>query len=281
MNDLKIIKIGGKLIDDEAMLNAFLKDFAEIKEPKVLIHGGGTIASQISNELGITVKQIDGRRITDDATLDIITMAYAGKINKNIVARLQALDCNALGLTGADGNSITSKIRDKSPIDFGHVGDPVKVNTTFIQSLLDQEITSVFCAITHDGAGQLLNTNADTVAAVLSSAFALRNEPAGERRPEFVEGRRPKPVEEKAYRTKLYYCFEKAGVLRNINDESSLIEHINFKQYQQLKNDGVIADGMLPKLQNSFEALENGVSSVHIGLPSMINSNINHTTLSL
>ena len=144
MNTLKVIKIGGKLIDDDIAMTSFLKDFTAIKEPKILIHGGGNIASKMARDLDIPVKQIDGRRITDDATLDIITMAYAGKINKNLVAQLQALGCNAMGLTGADGNSIKSKIRDKNPIDFGHVGDPEMVNVDFIQLLLDNDIVPVF-----------------------------------------------------------------------------------------------------------------------------------------
>ncbi|PRP66447.1 acetylglutamate kinase [Nonlabens agnitus] len=258
MNTLKVIKIGGKLIDDPTAIGSFLEDFAAIKEPKILIHGGGNLASSMARDLDVPVQQIDGRRITDDATLDIITMAYAGKINKNLVARLQGLGCNALGLTGADGNSIVSKIRDKKPIDFGHVGDPKSVNVDFIQLLLDHGITPVFCAITHDGAGQLLNTNADTVAADVCSAFA------------------------KAYTTQLYYCFEKQGVLRDINDPSSLIQDIDQKEYEHLKLEKVIADGMLPKMQNSFRALQNGVSSVHIGLASMITStDNNHTTLIL
>ena len=258
MNELKVIKIGGKLIDDPVAIGSFLKDFAALKSPKILIHGGGTLASSMATNLNIPVQQIDGRRITDDATLDIITMAYAGKINKNLVARLQALSCNALGLTGADGNSIRSKIRDKSPIDFGHVGDPELINTKFIQSLLDQGVTPVFCAITHDGAGQLLNTNGDTVAADVCSAFA------------------------KAYKCHLYYCFEKPGVLRDVNDDSSLIKQIDSNQYEKLKEDKIIADGMLPKLENSFRALKKGVSSVHIGLASMItNIDDNHTTITL
>jgi acetylglutamate kinase len=266
MNQLKVIKIGGKLIDDEAALSSFCADFTAINEPKILIHGGGNIASKMAAYLNIPVQQIDGRRITDDATLDIITMAYAGKINKNIVARLQALGCNALGLTGADGNSIRSKIREKTPVDFGHVGDPENVNVELIKLLLENGITPVFCAITHDGAGQLLNTNADTVAADVCSAFALRAE----------------ALEVNAYTSKLYYCFEKSGVLKDINNENSLIEHIDEEKYQQLKADKIIADGMLPKLHNSFRALEKGVSSVHIGSPQMISDKtVKHTTLTL
>lgn len=258
MNELNVIKIGGKLIDDPAAIGSFLADFTALSSPKILIHGGGNLATKMAQDLHVPVQQIDGRRITDDATLDIITMAYAGKINKNLVARLQSLGCDALGLTGADGDSIRSKIRAKKPIDFGHVGDPETVNTNFIQSLLDQGITPVFCAITHDGAGQLLNTNADTVAADVCSAFA------------------------KAYTTKLYFCFEKPGVLTDISDDTSVIEHITQSEYENLKSNGTIADGMLPKMQNSYRALSNGVSSVHIGLPSMITqSTVKHTTLTL
>jgi acetylglutamate kinase len=185
-------------------------------------------------------------------------MAYAGKINKTIVARLQALGCNAIGLTGADGNSVRSKIRDKKPVDFGHVGDPEEVNKPFLELLFNAGMTPVFCAITHDGAGQLLNTNADTVAADLGLAFA------------------------KANKTQLYYCFEKSGVLKNINDENSLLEDLNKEYYSRLKKEGAIADGMIPKLDNSFRALELGIASVHIGKADMISSNPSkHTILSL
>jgi acetylglutamate kinase len=258
MRDLKVIKIGGKLIDDGVTLGQFLKDFAAIKEPKILIHGGGTIATTMSLKMDIPVQQIDGRRITDAATLDIITMAYAGKINKDLVVRLQALGCNALGLTGADGNSIRSKVRDKTAIDFGYVGDPVAINVSLIQLLLDNDITPVFCAITHDGTGQLLNTNADTVAADVGLAFA------------------------KANKTKLYYCFEKPGVLTDITNDSSVIRELSRSNYKLLKSKGAIANGMIPKLDNSFRALESGISSVHIGNTSMISNRPEpHTTLIL
>jgi len=264
MNELKVIKIGGKLIDDPVASQQFLEDFAAIKTPKILIHGGGNIATSMSQKMDVPVQQIDGRRITDAATLDIITMAYAGKINKDLVVRLQAMGCNALGLTGADGNSITSKIRDKHPIDFGHVGDPITINTHFLQLLLENDITPVFCAITHDGAGQLLNTNADTVAADVGLAFA----------------RRAEPVEVKANSTQLYYCFEKSGVLTDIDDEESLFEELDREAYEKLKRKGIISDGMIPKLDNGFRALELGIDSVHIGKADMISSQPGkHTTL--
>ena len=255
MKELKVIKIGGKLIDDAVALAQFLEDFEAINGPKILIHGGGNLATKMAIDLHIPVQQIDGRRVTDADTLDIITMAYAGKINKNLVASLQALGCNALGLTGADGNSIRSRIRDKSPIDFGLVGDPETVNQSFLELLLNAGITPVFCAITHDGAGQLLNTNADTVTADVGLAFA------------------------KANKIQLYYCFEKAGVLRDINDESSLIENLDPTAYVDLRKQGIIADGMIPKLDNSFRALEKGIASVHIGKADMISETPSKHTL--
>ncbi len=257
MKDLYVIKIGGKLIDEPVGYSSFIKNVTALKGHKILVHGGGNIASEMCQNLKVPVHQVEGRRVTDANTLDIITMAYAGKINKTLVARLQSQGCNALGLTGADGNSIKSVMRDKNPIDYGYVGDPIAINIDLIQVLLHQGITPVFSAITHDGAGQLLNTNADTIAAVVSSAFA------------------------KAYKTSLYYCFEKPGVLLDINDEASLIEMITQSSYEQLKKKNVIAGGMLPKLHNCYQALQSGVGSVKIGLPDMILNTVKHTTLSI
>lgn len=256
MKTLKIIKIGGNIIDHDKALDAFLVGFAKLKGPKLLVHGGGKLATKLANQMGIEVKITNGRRITDPDTLDIITMVYAGKINKNIVAKLQALNCDSVGFSGADGNSLVSVKRPIKDVDFGLVGDVEKVNTKTLKVLLNNDLTPVFCAITHDEKGQLLNTNADTIACELAIGFA--NE----------------------FKTKLYYCFEKNGVLRDICDDNSVIENINTKEYEGLIDDGVIADGMLPKLNNCFRAIENNVSKVCIGKPEMLfDSNSIFTTI--
>ncbi|WP_455170119.1 acetylglutamate kinase [Aegicerativicinus sediminis] len=255
---LKVVKIGGNIIDNAEVLDSFLSDFSEIEGPKVLVHGGGKLASRLSSVMGVEVKMIDGRRITDDQTLDIITMVYAGKINKDIVAKLQKFNCNALGLTGADANIIRSEKRPVKEIDYGWVGDVKGVDHHILKTFIEANITPVFCAITHDGKGQLLNTNADTIASELS--IGLSN----------------------VYEVDLYYCFEKAGVLRDVADDQSVMEDINSKNYPTLVENGTIADGMLPKMKNCFHALENGVTEVHIGLPNMIfGKDTVHTTLTL
>ena len=256
MRTLKIIKIGGNIIDNEAALSSFLEAFAAIPSPKILIHGGGKLATQLANQLGIEVKMIDGRRITDQATLDLITMVYAGKINKNVVAQLQSHQCNAIGFSGADGNSIVSKKRPITTVDFGFVGDVEQVHTETLEILLEHKITPVFCALTHDQKGQLLNTNADTIASELAIAFADK------------------------YQTELYYCFEKNGVLKDVNDEDSVIKHISTKNYQRLIDDHIIFDGMLPKLNNCIHAIEKNVHKVCIGKTDMLfNFNANFTTI--
>ena len=256
MKRLKVIKIGGNIIDDKDALKVFLKDFSNLKGPKILVHGGGKLATKLATKLEIPVKMEDGRRITDRDTLEVITMVYAGSVNKNIVAGLQANNCNAIGFTGADGNTISSKKRSVSPIDFGYVGDIEQVNTGVLQTLLKNNITPVFCAITHDSQGQLLNTNADTIASALSVAFA------------------------KFYRVELSYCFEKKGVLKNVEDEDSLVKDINSSNYQRLIDTGVVSDGMLPKLKNSFHAIEHNVDKVFIGNHEMIfKGNSDYTTI--
>ena len=246
METLKIIKIGGNIIDNEHALTNFLQQFSRIKGLKILVHGGGKLATQLAEKTGIKVNMVDGRRITDLETLDIITMVYAGKINKNIVAKLQGLNCDSIGFTGADGNTIQSKKRPIKEIDYGFVGDVEKVNTKALKILLKNKITPVFCAITHDKNGQLLNTNADTIASELAIGFA------------------------KNFKTELYYCFEKNGVLKDINDDSSVIENINHENYQKLIDDKIIFEGMLPKLNNCFFALDHQVSKVCIGKPEML-----------
>jgi len=256
METLKIIKIGGNIIDDSQALETFLRQFALLKGLKLLVHGGGKLATQMAQKMNIPVQMNEGRRITDSDTLDIITMVYAGKINKNIVAQLQANTCNAIGFSGADGNTIVSAKRSIQPIDYGFVGDVKQVNTNTLEVLLNNNITPVFCAITHDENGQLLNTNADTIASELAIGFA------------------------KNFKTELYYCFDKTGVLRDITDNNSVVTNINTVTYQSLINDGIIADGMLPKLNNCFHAINNNVDKVCIGKPSMLfETNTLYTTI--
>jgi acetylglutamate kinase len=256
METLKIIKIGGNIIDNNKALATFLSAFSKLEGLKILVHGGGKLATQLAKQMNIPVKMNEGRRITDSDTLDIITMVYAGKINKNIVAQLQVNNCNSIGFSGADGNSIVSVKRSIQPIDYGFVGDVKKVNTKTLEVLLNNNITPVFCAITHDENGQLLNTNADTIASELAIGFA------------------------KQFKTELYYCFEKNGVLKDINDDDSVIKSINTATYQNLIAYGIIADGMLPKLNNCFHAINNNVNKVCIGKPEMLfETNTLYTTI--
>jgi len=256
MQTLKVIKIGGNIIDNELVLHDFLEKFSKIEGPKVLVHGGGKLATKLARQMGVDVKMTNGRRITDADTLDIITMVYAGKINKNMVAKLQANQCNAIGFSGADGNAIVSEKRPIKDIDYGFVGDVLKVNTNILEVLLNNKVTPVFCAITHDENGQLFNTNADTIASELAIGFA------------------------NTFKTELHYCFEKNGVLQNVNDDDSVIENINSENYKTLINNGVIADGMLPKLNNCFHAIAHKVHKVCIGKPEMLfNSNTKHTSI--
>ena len=246
MRTLKIVKIGGNVIDDDMELVAFLKSFSELKGPKVLVHGGGKLATKLAEKMNIPVKMIEGRRVTNAETLDIITMVYAGKINKNIVAQLQSFGCNSVGFSGADGNTITAKKRSIKEIDYGFVGDVVSVDVTVIDLLLESGVSAVFSAISHNEKGQLLNTNADTIASEIAIAFS------------------------ELYKTELYYCFEKKGVLKNVEDSNSVIEQMNQQTYQELKSTGIIYEGMIPKLDNCFYALEKNVSKVCIGMPSML-----------
>jgi acetylglutamate kinase len=257
-NTLKIIKIGGNVIDDAQALSSFLYIFSLIEGPKILVHGGGKSATALAEQTGLEVKMIDGRRITDAATLELITMVYAGKINKTIIAQLQALDCNAVGFTGADGNTITSEKRPVSTIDYGFVGDVKLVETSTLELLLNNNISPVFCAITHDKNGQLLNTNADTIASELAIAFAAQ------------------------FEVELYYCFEKKGVLKDVNDDNSVIQNITKSSYKKLLEAQLIFSGMLPKLNNCFHALDHQVSKVCIGTPEMLlDSKAIFTTLTM
>lgn len=253
---LKIIKIGGNIIDDGQELASFLIDFARLEGPKILVHGGGKSATKLSEKLAVPTQMIDGRRITSTENLEIVIMVYAGLINKQICAQLQGKNCNAIGLSGADANTIQASLRETTPIDYGWVGDISKVNSSPIQLFLTNNITPVFCAINHDGKGQLLNTNADTVAAEIAIEMS------------------------KEYDTELIYCFEENGVLEDIKDPTSVIASINQKSYFKLKTDGIIAKGMIPKIDNCFHALEHNVAKVLIGNASLLtNENELYTTL--
>jgi acetylglutamate kinase len=241
MDKLYIIKIGGNVIDDEEKLLAFLGDFSSIPEKKILVHGGGKLATQLASRLQVPQRMIEGRRVTDRETLQVITMVYAGLINKNIVARLQANDCNAIGLCGADGDTILSHKREHPLIDYGYVGDVDHVNDRLIATLLSSNLVPVFAPITHDHTGQLLNTNADTIAQVLAKGLSH------------------------AFETILVYLFEKKGVLRDEQDENSLVRVLDKTSYAQLRKEERIFAGMIPKIDNAFTALQSGVSRVLIG----------------
>lgn len=243
MDRLFVIKIGGNIIDDAAALTGFLKSFAGIKEKKILIHGGGKIATKIGDQLGIQSQYINGRRITDDDTIDLVTMVYGGLVNKKIVAQLQALQCNAIGLTGADANIIPAKKRPVKEIDFGWVGDITtnSVQVDILHNLLQSGAVPVFAPLTHDGEGHILNTNADTIASSLAVALS------------------------QLYQVRLIYCFEKKGVLEDVNDDNSVIQNINKEKYQQLLAEKKLFEGILPKIDNAFAAIDAGVNEVLIG----------------
>lgn len=230
-------------MDNPTKLSQFLDDFAALSGPKILVHGGGKLATSLSKTLGIPTKMVEGRRITDAETLKVVTMVYAGLINKEVVAGLQARNCNAIGFTGADANVIPAEKRPVTTIDYGFAGDIVqsKINTTAIEVLIKANIVPIFCGITHDGKGQLLNTNADTIASALAVAMSAQ------------------------YTTILHYCFDKNGVLRDVDDDASVIEKISREEYKYYKIKQIIADGMIPKLDNAFSAIDNGVDHVVIG----------------
>ena len=245
---LSIIKIGGNIIDNPTELSQFLSDFSKIEGNKILVHGGGKSATKMAQSIGLVPQMIDGRRITDKPMLEVVVMIYAGEINKNIVAQLQAKNTNAMGFSGADGNLIQSTKRNHPTIDYGFVGDVQKVNTPLLQTLISSGIVPVFCAITHDKNGQLLNTNADTIASELAIAAS------------------------EAFEVTLNYCFEKAGVLTDVEDENSVIKNINQELYTQLKTEGAIHSGMIPKLDNCFNSLAKGVQKIRIGHHKMLQS---------
>lgn len=241
MEKISIIKIGGNIIDNEANLASFLNAYAAVEGKKILIHGGGKLATKMAADLNIPQQMVDGRRITDAATLKIVTMVYAGYINKNIVAALQSKNIQALGICGADANIIRAHKRINASTDYGFVGDIDTVDSEKIIQLLEAGLSLVIAPITHDGAGQLLNTNADTMAQAIATAVSSM------------------------YEVSLVYSFEKKGVLSDIQNNDSVIPVINPENYTSLKVTGQVNEGMIPKLDNAFEALQKGVNRVIIG----------------
>ncbi len=257
---LTIIKIGGNVLDSSEQLSGVLEYFARLEGPKMLVHGGGRRADQLCTSLGIAIKMINGRRITDSSTMEVVTMVYAGMINKSIVAALQAKGCNAIGLTGADANSVQAKKRPVGEVDYGFAGDieMQDLDGHALRLFLNNRLVPVLCSITHDKKGQLLNTNADTIASALSSLLA------------------------RDYRVKLVYCFEKDGVLADPENEGSVIERIDQAEYRRFQESGVISQGMIPKMDNAFEALSNGVEKVMIcGPRGLKDQNLNGTEVCL
>ena len=236
---IQVIKIGGGVLENEAQRNAFLRQFATIEGPKVLVHGGGRLATTMAERLGVETRMIEGRRVTDKETLDIVTMVYGGLVNKQVVAQLQTMGVNAIGMTGADGGWMKSVKRPiKNGIDYGYVGDVTEVNGAHLRTLVENGLVPVIAPITYSAEGLLLNTNADTVAS--QTAISLAPD------------------------VQLTFCFEKAGVLSNPDDELSLIPRITPESYTQLKADGIVSGGMIPKIDNAFAALQEGVRSVRI-----------------
>ena len=241
MERISVIKIGGKVIENAGHLNSFLKSFALSKWKKVLVHGGGKRIDQVSSKLGINVKMLEGRRITDTDALEVVQMVLAGLLNKNIVSLLQGFDCNAVGLTGADGDLIRAKKRPlRNGIDYGWIGDVEKVNCDFLAQLIQSGMVPVIASMTHDGGGRMLNTNADTIASEVAISMSAKCE------------------------TDLVYCFDRAGVLGNTDDENSLIKEIRSSDYEILKSGGSISEGMIPKIDNAFGAINRGVTRVLI-----------------
>lgn len=237
---LTIIKVGGKIVENPESLNALLKDFAAVEDKKLLVHGGGRSATQMAARLGVETKMVDGRRITDEAMLEVVTMVYGGLVNKRIVAGLQALGVNAVGLTGADMNIVLSDKRKVSAVDYGWVGDVKRVNAEAVATLIESGCCPVVAPLTHDGCGHMLNTNADTMAGEMAKAMAAH------------------------YDVTLMFCFEKPGVLADENDDSSLIPTITPAVLDDLKRRGVVSGGMIPKLDNAIACVSAGVESVVI-----------------
>lgn len=271
---IRVVKIGGNVVDNPELLREFVRDFAAMPGMKILVHGGGVMASQMQKEMGLTPVMIEGRRVTDEATLKVVTMVYAGWCSKNITALLQAEGCNAIGLSGADGNAV--KARKRPPvhieslgkeIDYGYVGDVTgdSVNAGFIYTLLERGIVPVFNAINHDGAGNLLNTNADTIASSVATAMAkYRYRSPREVCCRCEECTHCSDDGRLTHETELIYCFEKDGVLYDKDDDSSVISEISRSRFEELKKEGIVADGMIPKLANAFKAIDSGVARVVI-----------------
>ena len=271
---IKVVKIGGNVVDNPELLRVFVKDFAAMPGMKVLVHGGGVMASQMQKEMGMVPKMIEGRRVTDEDTLKIVTMVYAGWCSKSIIALLQAEGCNSIGLTGADGNAIKACKRPPvhvesigEDVDYGYVGDVTaeSVDAGFIYSLLERGIVPVFNAINHDGEGNLLNTNADTIASSVAIAMSrYRYRTAKDVCCRCEECTFCSDDGRLTHETELIYCFEKDGVLYDKEDDSSVIPEIDREKFVQLKAEGRVADGMIPKLTNSFKAIDSGVARVII-----------------
>jgi len=248
MQQLTVVKVGGKIVEDLESLTAFLKAFALLAGDKILVHGGGTSATLVAEKLGVETKMTEGRRITDAEMLKVVTMVYAGLVNKNIVAQLQKIGVDAVGLTGADMNLILSEKRPVKEIDYGFVGDIRDVNAPVLIELLGQNYLPVIAPVTHDGNGNLLNTNADTIASEVAKTLAFD------------------------FNVRLIYCFEKKGVLMNEADEESLIPNLDIELYRQYKEGGIIKGGMIPKLDNAFRAIASGVKEVIITRASDVNT---------
>lgn len=246
MDRLTIIKVGGKVVEDPESLNQLLDQFCKISGNKLLVHGGGRSATEIATKLGVETKMVEGRRITNKATLEIVTMVYGGLVNKKIVAGLQARGCNAIGLTGVDLDLIRAHKRPVAEIDYGFVGDVDDVNSSELRLLINENVIPVVAPLTHDGKGTILNTNADTIASEIAIEFS------------------------NYYSVYLFYCFEKMGVLRDANDNSSLIYDLDIELFKEYQNTGIIKDGMIPKLENGFRAKKNGVKEVLITNPENI-----------
>lgn len=255
LKEITIVKVGGKVVEEPDSLARLIKDFSTIQGPKILVHGGGRSATAMATRLGIETKMVDGRRITDGAMLEVVTMVYAGLVNKNIVAGLQSHGQNALGMTGADLNIIKSHKRVKGDVDYGFVGDIDTVNHQDLSRLLLQGAVPVIAPLTHDGQGQMLNTNADTMASAVAAALS------------------------EEFKVILVFCFEKKGVLSDPNNEESVISKITPANFAQLKADKVITDGMIPKLDNGFDALNKGVFQIRITNPEGINALNNPGTI--
>ena len=250
---LYVIKIGGNVIDDSVQLDSFLKKFANIHSKKILVHGGGKIATTIGDKLGIQSKYIDGRRITDDETIDLVTMVYGGLVNRKIVAKLQSMHCNAIGITGADADLLPAKKRPVKEIDYGWVGDvnADEINSKTWQLFLENGLTPVAAPLTHDSNGHILNTNSDTIASVIAVNLSAH------------------------YDVTLVYCFEKNGVLFNVEDDNSVVKHLDPNRYQQLKDGNSLLAGILPKIDNAFDAINKGVKEVLIGNSDHLSSLVN------